>query len=137
MRHGFIRPPLHFSPVPFAPYYSHLTASWRGRVCLRPCVPATARAMCAFAQRTHTHASLCILRYHVFRMGTRARTLERRGESSGKEREGEREATYVRCSHYTSCRFHLHLIVCLTAGGGRERRTKKKKTDLFESQRGS
>lgn len=25
MRHGFIRPPLHFTPIPFAPYYSHLT----------------------------------------------------------------------------------------------------------------
>lgn len=31
MRHGFIRPPLHFTPVPFAPYYSHLTVSERAR----------------------------------------------------------------------------------------------------------
>lgn len=32
MKHGFIRPPLHFSPIPFAPYYSHLTVRKRARV---------------------------------------------------------------------------------------------------------
>lgn len=31
MRRGFISPPLHFTPVPFAPYYSHLTVRERAR----------------------------------------------------------------------------------------------------------
>lgn len=37
MRHGFIRPPLHFTSNPFAPYYSHLTV--RARACHCVCVP--------------------------------------------------------------------------------------------------
>lgn len=37
MRHGFIRPPLHFTPIPFAPYYFHLTLRKRARV-KRVCV---------------------------------------------------------------------------------------------------
>lgn len=36
MRHGFIRPPLHFTPIPFAPYYAHRTV--RARACLCVCV---------------------------------------------------------------------------------------------------
>lgn len=34
MRHGFIRPPLHFTSNPFAPYYSHLTVGARARHCV-------------------------------------------------------------------------------------------------------
>lgn len=36
MRHGFIRPPLHFTSIPFAPYYSHPTM--RARACPSVCV---------------------------------------------------------------------------------------------------
>lgn len=33
VRHCFIRPPLHFTPIPFAPYYSHLTVRECARLC--------------------------------------------------------------------------------------------------------
>lgn len=72
---------------------------------------------CVRLRRVHDRAGLCTFRYHVF---ARTRTLERRGESLGKERERE-GCTYIRCGHYTSCGFHLHLIVCLIAGGGKEK----------------
>lgn len=95
MRHGFIRPPLHFTPVPFAPYYSPLTARERARprpVCVRSVIMFCfwSRRACARAERG------CVQR--------------------GRRRDEEENGASVRCSHYTSCRFHLHLIVCLMAG---------------------
>lgn len=49
MRHGFIRPPLHFTSIPFAPYYSHLTVS--ARACRCVCVPCV---IMFYFERTRT-----------------------------------------------------------------------------------
>lgn len=95
MRHGFIRPPLHFTPIPFAPYYAHRTV--RARACL--CVCVLGGIMFCFE-------ALC-----AWKRDGRSRRRKRKM----REWKGKKGAS-IWCSHYTSCRFHLHLIVCLIAG---------------------
>lgn len=74
---------------------------------------------CVRLRRVHGRAGLCTLRYHVFaRTHMHACVKGRVVREKEREREGD---TYIRCGHYTSCGFHLHLIVCLTAGGGKEK----------------
>lgn len=95
MGHGFIRPPLHFTPIPFAPYYAHRTV--RARACL--CVCVLGCIMFCFE-------ALC-----TWKRDGRSRRRKRKM----REWKGKKGAS-IWCSHYTSCRFHLHLIVCLIAG---------------------
>lgn len=110
MRHGFIRPPLHFSPVPFAPYYSHLTASRGGGV--------RVRALCAFASRARPRR---FVYFALSRFCTHARARLSEGASRQGKREGER-------GRHVHTMWPLHLMrvpfapYCLSHRWGRERR---------------
>lgn len=106
MRHGFIRPPLHFSPVPFAPYYSHLTARRSARACLH-CV------------RLRAHAGLCTLRDRVFRTGAHALLRLSEGASRQGKRERERHLHTMRPLHLMQVPFAPY---CLSHRWGRRRK---------------
>lgn len=77
---------------------------------------------------------LCTLCYRVLlwvcvRVGERGRERQCRRRRRRKMREGKGEkGASIWYSHYTSCRFHLHLIVCLIAG---------KKQVIYQARRGS
>lgn len=94
MRHSFIRPPLHFTSIPFAPYYSHLHAG-------------------ECAQHAHSVLScFAFERAHIGRVHVRARAKEKRkgkekkrcGRRRRKMREGEGRE---RCVHMIQ---PLHLM---------------------------
>lgn len=71
---------------------------------------------------------LCVIMFYFERTCAWGKESEcRRRKRKMREGKGERGAS-IWYSHYTSCRFHLHLIVCLIAG---------KKQVIYQAWRGS